>query len=196
MGLEPSVSDDASDAAVIARSLSRPEAFGTIFDRHFAAVHGYLARRIGGGRADDLSSATFTVAFERRRKFHSDADSARPWLFGIATNLLRNERRSEQRAIAALPRMRPVEAEWAAAEGVHRARLATLLGELDADQRDVLLLYAWAEFPYAEIASSLGIPIGTVRSRLARARAHLRAGLTSDDEAGSTRDADSQERSG
>jgi RNA polymerase sigma-70 factor (ECF subfamily) len=196
VGLEPSVSDDASDAAVIAHSSSRPEAFAAIFDRHFGAVHGYLARRIGGGRADDLASATFTVAFERRRKFHSDADSARPWLYGIATNLLRNERRSEQRAIAALPRMRPVEAERAAAEGVHTARLATLLGELDADQRDVLLLYAWAELPYEEIASSLGIPIGTVRSRLARARAHLRAGLTSDGEAAPTRDADAQERSG
>lgn len=167
-----------------------------IFDRHFSAVHAYLARRIGGGEADDLASATFTVAFERRRKFQRDVDSARPWLFGIATNLLRNERRSEQRGIAALPRMRPVGAEQAAAKGVHTARLATLLAELDADQRDVLLLYAWAELPYEEIASSLGIPIGTVRSRLARARAHLRAGLTRDEEAAPTLDADAQERSG
>lgn len=181
---------------MIAFSLSRPEAFGAIFDRHFGAVHGYLASRIGGGRADDLASATFTVAFERRRKFHGAADTARPWLFGIATNLLRNERRSESRAISALARMRPVEDQPAAGVGVQTARLSRLLEELDADQRDVLLLYAWAEFSYEEIAASLGIPIGTVRSRLARARAHLREGLTSDGEAAPTLDAETQERSG
>jgi RNA polymerase sigma-70 factor (ECF subfamily) len=92
--------------------------------------------------------------------------------------------------------MRPVEDQPAAGVGVQTARLSRLLEELDADQRDVLLLYAWAEFSYEEIAASLGIPIGTVRSRLARARAHLREGLTSDGEAAPTLDAETQERSG
>lgn len=73
-----------------------------IFDRHFDAVFGYLVRRVGRSHADDLASATFTVAFERRSRFRTDATTARPWLLGIATNLLRNERRAERRALRTL----------------------------------------------------------------------------------------------
>jgi RNA polymerase sigma-70 factor, ECF subfamily len=195
VGLEPSVFGDTSDAAVIAGSVLRPEAFAAIFDRHFGAIHGYLAARVGSARADDLASSTFTIAFERRRRFRSDADSAGPWLFGIATNLLRNERRSEQRARHVLGRLEP--ADWAcvATEGGDHERLAVLLAELDADQRDVLLLYAWAELSYAEIASSLAIPVGTVRSRLARAREHLRSGLGSAGASAPAREVEPQETS-
>jgi DNA-directed RNA polymerase specialized sigma24 family protein len=79
---------------VIAASVARPELFSRIFDRHFVLVHAYLTRRIGRVMADDLASATFTVAFERRGSFRADADSAHPWLLGIASNLMRNQWRA------------------------------------------------------------------------------------------------------
>jgi DNA-directed RNA polymerase specialized sigma24 family protein len=82
------------DADLIGESLSRPEAFAAIFERHFAAVHRYLARRAGAGLADDLASEVFTVAFARRASFRGHSDSALPWLLGIATNLLHNHGRA------------------------------------------------------------------------------------------------------
>jgi RNA polymerase sigma-70 factor (ECF subfamily) len=163
---------------VIARSLSDPSAFGVIFDRHFEAVHRYLARRVGETAADDLAASTFTVAFERRRTFRREATTARPWLFGIATNLVRNERRAEQRALELLVRIRPAVSVVGPSEGEDAARLADALGRLDPGQRDVLLLYAWEELSYEEIAAALRVRVGTVRSRLARARAHLRDALS------------------
>lgn len=165
-----------SDAAVIGDSVGRPEAFEAIFDRHFDAVWGYLARRAGSSRADDLASATFVVAFERRDGFREAASSARPWLFGIATNLLRNELRSEQRALSAIARVASDagrgDPDHAPVEAMD---LPGLLAGLDADQRDVLLLFAWEGLSYREIAVALAVPVGTIRSRLARARARLRA---------------------
>jgi RNA polymerase sigma factor (sigma-70 family) len=116
------------------------------------------------------------VAFERRHGFREAASCARPWLFGIATNLLRNELRSEQRALSAIAR-----AASDAGRGdpdhapVEAMDLPALLAGLDADQRDVLLLFAWEGLSYREIAVALGVPVGTIRSRLARARARLRA---------------------
>jgi RNA polymerase sigma-70 factor (ECF subfamily) len=176
---EPSISEDSSDAVAIARSVSDPNAFGVIFDRHFDAVHAYLARRAGRNVADDVAASTFTVAFERRRSFRREATTARPWLLGIATNLLRNERRAEQRAFESLARIRvrPLEAADGGGDGENAARLADALAGLDRGQRDVMLLYAWEELSYEEIAVALRVPVGTVRSRLARARAHLRAAL-------------------
>jgi RNA polymerase sigma-70 factor (ECF subfamily) len=162
---------------VIARSLSDPGVFGAIFDRHFDAVHAYLTRRVGESTADDLAASTFTVAFERRRTFRREATTARPWLLGIATNLLRNERRAERRAFELLVRIRPAVSGVGRDEGEDAVRLAEALSGLDPGQRDVLLLYAWEELSYEEIAAALGVRVGTVRSRLARARAHLRAAL-------------------
>jgi RNA polymerase sigma-70 factor, ECF subfamily len=161
-------------------SLAAPELFGAVFDRHFVVVHRYLARRVGRERADDLASQTFTVAFARRASFRPGALGARPWLLGIATNLLLNHRRSEQRGLETTARL--AAHRDAATSGDNEpseldGELAAALAELDDGQRDVLLLVAWGELSYEEIAASLAIPIGTVRSRLSRARAHLRAHL-------------------
>jgi RNA polymerase sigma factor (sigma-70 family) len=176
-------SAEASDAVLIERSLSEPAVFGAIFDRHFDAVYAYLARRAGRGLADDLVSSTFTLAFERRHRFRADAQTARPWLFGIATNLLRNHRRTEKRALRALGSLDvPVPSDFS--EPSNLPRLGGLLAGLDRDQRDVLLLHAWEELSYEEIAHALGVPIGTVRSRLARARARLKKALDEDRELG------------
>jgi RNA polymerase sigma-70 factor (ECF subfamily) len=170
---------------VIARSLSDPSAFGVIFDRHFDAVHAYLARRVGRTVADDLAASTFTVAFERRRRFRREATTARPWLFGIATNLLRNEQRAEKRALETLGRLALSAVAPPSPEVLHVGQLGKLLSSLDRGQRDVLLLYAWEELSYEEIATALGVPVGTVRSRLARARARLRSMLGDPTEVGS-----------
>ncbi len=162
---------------MIAASLARPERFEAIFGRHHAAVRAYLHRRVGPERADDLASATFVIAFERRDAFRADADSARPWLLGIATNLLRNEWRAERRALELLSALRADLAGSGAPEESDHAALAAALVGLDPDQRDVLLLFAWEDLNYQEIARALDVPIGTVRSRLARARARLTAAL-------------------
>ncbi len=159
---------------MIGRSLERPQEFAAIFDRHFDAVHRYLSRRVGGDRADDLAAATFTIAFERRGTFRDGkhAGDARPWLYGIATNLLRNDGRSERRALAVLAELAASQRAVPAAES---AAIGEALSRLDPDHRDALLLYAWEGLSYDEIATTLGIPVGTVRSRLSRARARLRA---------------------
>jgi RNA polymerase sigma factor (sigma-70 family) len=183
----PAASSEVSDTDAIRSSLSEPSAFAVIFDRHFDAIHAYLARRVGGGRADDLSAATFTVAFERRHRFRRDATTARPWLFGIATNLMRNERRAERRALEAVGRLGSSMSSPAPHEPPCISDLGELLAELDHGQRDVLLLYAWEELSYEEIAEALAIPVGTVRSRLARARASLRERL--EDRSGNQRPA-------
>jgi RNA polymerase sigma factor (sigma-70 family) len=168
-----------SDASLISESIERPERFAAIFDRHFDAIRAYLVRRVGAHHADDLAAQTFVVAFERRASFRETADSARPWLFGIATNLMRNEWRSEQRALSALARLAPERSVTTEGDGAPgRERLATALQELDRGQRDALLLYVWEDLSYEEISSALGIPVGTVRSRIFRARARLSSALT------------------
>jgi RNA polymerase sigma-70 factor (ECF subfamily) len=155
--------------------------FGEIFDRHFSSVHRYLGRRAGPERADDLASQTFTVAFQRRATFRAREVDARPWLLGIATNLLRNDWRSEQRLLETLAR---IGAEPGAITSTSTAvpeldcELAAALATLGRDQRDVLFLHAWAELSNQEIATALSIPVGTVRSRLSRARSYLRSQLT------------------
>lgn len=169
------------DGSAIARSLSSPEAFTEVFDRHFAAVHRYVARRAGRDRADDLAARTFMVAFERRRRYRDLLGSARPWLLGIATNMLREELRNERRlvmTIAELSNEARVSANgWSSREGREDYDLADALARLDGDQRDALVLYVWGELSYAEVAESLQIPIGTVRSRISRACASLRSQL-------------------
>ena len=170
-----------SDAQVIAASRASPLVFAIVFDRHFDAVHRYLARRVGPDLADDLAAETFTQAFDARLRFDTTHPNARPWLFGIATNLLRHHHRSEARRLRAYARLdRPASHD---AHGEIETRLdaeragpaiAAAVRRLSADERNVLLLFAWADLRYEEIAVALRIPIGTVRSRLNRARSRLR----------------------
>lgn len=180
---DPSPPVSLTDGAIIAASLFEPHSFSTVFDRHFTAIHRYLARRADRHVADDLASQTFVVAFERRASFRSDEQDARPWLYGIATNLLRNHRRGELRRHQGDVAIQTAGVDAGAASDAfaqvesseQRTVLAHALAQVDPDQRDVLLLYAWAELSYEEIAASLSIPVGTVRSRLSRARTQLKA---------------------
>lgn len=172
------------DGDLFARSVSEPELFTIIFDRYYRSVYGYLSRRVGTTVADDLAAETFTRAFERRSSYDATAERALPWLLGISINLLAHHRRSEARQLRALAASRRPESEAFvdAATGrvdaaAKRERLAGALEQLDDYDREALLLYAWAELKYEEIASLLGIPVGTVRSRLHRARGKLRQAL-------------------
>lgn len=154
--------------------------FDEIFAAELDALHGYVARRLGRSAADDLAAETFAIAFRR----WDDLDPARPvrpWLYGIASNLMRHHWRAERRMLRAYARTGadPVLAEedFSVERLAARAlqpRLAAALAELRREERDVLLLHAWAELSDSEIAESLSLPVGTVKSRLSRAREHLR----------------------
>ena len=169
-----------SDAEVIGHSLGEPEAFGLIYDRHAATVLRFLGRRAGAKVAEGLVGELFRIAFERRKTFDVSRLTALPWLYGIGSNLLLKHRRAEARRLSASARI-------AAAEGADRRasaaaldarllfpRVADAIEALPDDEREALLLFAWEELSYQSMAEALELPIGTVRSRLNRARAHLR----------------------
>lgn len=169
------------DARLIEESCQVPERFGTVFDRHAAAIHGYITRRLGRDAADDLVAETFLVAFCRRSRYDREQSSARPWLYGIATRLISRQRRDEVRFFRAIARsgIDPA-AEPVADEGARHAdaqllnrRLAAALAALSAADRDALLLVADG-LSYQEAARALGVPDGTLSSRLARARRQVR----------------------
>lgn len=188
-----------SDRELIAASAVEPGDFAAIFDRHFDAVYAYLQRRIGRDLAEELSAETFLVAFDNRDRFDGSRSEARPWLFGIATNLLRHHWRREERELRAYARSAsdPV---LDAFEGVEerldasgeRRHLVEGLAELPGPERDALLLAAWADLSYAEIAVALDVPVGTVRSRLSRARERIVSALG--EELATLRQDSSQER--
>jgi RNA polymerase sigma factor (sigma-70 family) len=174
---------EATDADVIRLSRTEPEQFEEIFRRWFARIHHYLGGRVGGRIADDLAAEVFTRAFAQRERYDLARDSAGPWLYGIATNLAGTHRRQERSRYRALARshqdgVAPSEEDLitdrmsAVAAG---PALAAALAALDRGERDVLLLAALAGLGNQEIAESLGIPYGTVCSRLSRARKRVRA---------------------
>jgi RNA polymerase sigma-70 factor (ECF subfamily) len=176
----------ADDAAVIESSWLEPERFAVLFDRHAPHIHRYLARRAGRQVADDLVAETFLTAFAKRDRYDLGYSDARPWLYGIATNLVSQHRRDEARqyrirqGAVAEPEV-PDHADRVAA-GVTaqamRAPLDAALAALSAGDRDVLLLIAWEQLTYQEVSRALAIPAGTVRSRLHRARTKVRQVLT------------------
>ena len=161
-----------TDAQAIHASLHDPEVFATLFDRHFDAVHGYVQRRVGPDLADEVAAETFTRAFDRRRRYDQSREDARPWLLGIAANLLRRHWRSERRRLDAYARSGGREdAELTVPVA---AELAAALKALPRREREPLLLLAWADLSYEQIAVALELPVGTVRSRISRGRARLR----------------------
>jgi RNA polymerase sigma-70 factor (ECF subfamily) len=185
--------DADDDAAVIASSRREPERFAVLFDRHAPHIYRYLARRAGRQVADDLVAETFLAAFAKRDRYDLGYADARPWLYGIATNLAGQQRRDQARqyqisqAAVAEPEV-PGHAEQVAADVTAQAMrplLDAALAGLPAGDRDVLLLTAFEQLTYQEVARALGIPVGTVRSRLHRARAKVREVLAGT-EAGAT----------
>jgi RNA polymerase sigma-70 factor, ECF subfamily len=177
--------EEPDDATVILRSRRRPEEFAALFDRHAPHIHRYLARRLGEQHADDLVGETFLTAFRRRATFRPAHRDARPWLYGIATNLVAQHRRDEIRAYRLRQAVTPepdtvCHADRVAADvtaAALRDTLTAALADLSAGDRDVLLLITQEELTYDQVAAALEIPVGTVRSRLHRARTVLRAAL-------------------
>ncbi|WP_409494555.1 RNA polymerase sigma factor [Amycolatopsis sp. cmx-11-12] len=179
--------------------------FGALFDAHAAPLQRYLARRVGTETAHDLVAETFLVALRRRETYRPEAGTARAWLYGIATNLLRHHVRTETRALNATARLAAANPMVSAghdgrvAERVdaqsRAAQLAGALAELSVADRDTLLLVSWAGLDPGEVAEALGIPAGTVRSRLHRIRRWLRANA-SETNSKSTKDESSREGEG
>jgi RNA polymerase sigma factor (sigma-70 family) len=173
------------DATLIAQSWREPGRSGEIFCRHGPELHRYVARRLSPSVADDIVAETFLRAFRSGERYDVSFPDARPWLWRIASNLVRQLRRAEVRLLRALARtgVDPV-LEGSAAEVPEHAtaqaaprQLAAALAGLSERDRDVLLLVAWGELTYEEVAAVLEIPVRTVRSRLNRARRKLGAAL-------------------
>jgi RNA polymerase sigma-70 factor (ECF subfamily) len=180
IGREETVSSP-SDAEVIGRSLDQPEAFGLIYDRHAPTVLRFLGRRAGADVAEGLVGELFRIAFERRKTFDTSRATALPWLYGIGSNLLLKHRRGEARRLRANARMAAADeaADRRAGAKALDARLlfprvADAIEALPDGEREALLLFAWEDLSYQSVAEALELPIGTVRSRLNRARAQLR----------------------
>jgi RNA polymerase sigma-70 factor (ECF subfamily) len=160
------------------------EAFGHLFERHSGPIYNYCFRRTADwALAEDLTSATFLLAWRALPREPLQAASALPLLYGIATNALRNQRRSLKRGREAfgrlaLPRLEePDFAEEAGTRLDDQAAMRELLGlftRLPRREQDVLALCEWSGLSYEDTALALDIPIGTVRSRLARGRRRLR----------------------
>jgi RNA polymerase sigma factor (sigma-70 family) len=177
------VSANRTDGEAIAASLSEPRAFGVVFERHFGTILRYLRRRLDDPQAEEATAQTFFLAFDERGGFDRERADARPWLFGIATNVARRHRRSEVRELRAIAKLG---ADAGTSNDGSEARidaerlrgaLARCLAELPAEECDVLYLLVWAELDQPEIAAALDIPLGTVKSRLSRARKRVQAAL-------------------
>lgn len=170
-----------TDADIVRRSLTDPERFADLFARHYRAVHRYCARRLEASVADEVAAEVFLRAFARRDEYDLGYASARPWLFAISLDLISRHRRSERRRLAAYARLDRHPQPGVDEEAVARAgasadmpAYARALAKLRPADRDLVGLIALAELSYEEAAEVLGVPVGTVRSRLSRARQQLR----------------------
>jgi RNA polymerase sigma-70 factor (ECF subfamily) len=170
-----------------------PDAFGALFDEHARAVYNHAFRLTGDWAvAEDVVSLTFLEAWRHRGKVEPDGGSLLPWLLGIAVNASRNLARTARRHRAAMSRLWPAPpvqdfAEELAGRIDDTARLrevGTALLTLRRSEREVIALCVWSGLDYASAATALGVPVGTVRSRMSRARAKLRKLATTGDHRG------------
>ena len=182
---EAEASADADDATVIQLSRHEPEQFTVLFRRHAPHIQRYVVRRLGQDAADDIVAETFLLAFRQRESYDQTRADARPWLYGIATHLIGRHSRAEIRMYRALARtgadpvMEPFtdRVDERVSASTASRQLAAALARLPEESRDTLLLVVWGDLSYAEVATALGVPVGTVRSRMSRARSKLRRTL-------------------
>ncbi len=173
----------AAMAKAMHASIERPQRFEAVFDRYHPVIYRHLAHLVGVDQADELAGDVFVTAFTVRARFDPAFGSVRAWLFGIAANVVRTRRRSEYRGIRARERIAGRRSEQDTSIDVVTDRIAysqelltaaQALEQLGAADREVIVLYAFAELSYQEIATALGVEVGTVRSRMNRARGRLR----------------------
>jgi len=171
------------DSAVIAASLTDPERFRAIWNRHHRTIVRYVASRVGSAATEDLVAAVFVAAFEARIRFNRDrvGDDALPWLLGIATRQVSSQRTLERKwlaQVAAAARTpepsRDLLDDHAGTLGL-RGELGAALRQLPVRQRDALLLHVIGDLEYVDVAIALSVPVGTVRSRINRAKQTLQA---------------------
>jgi RNA polymerase sigma-70 factor (ECF subfamily) len=172
------------DGRLLAAAGSDQSAFRALYERHVAAIHRYIAGRLGPDAADDLTAEVFATAYQRRDRYARERADARPWLYGIATNLMRRQRRAEARRLRALaaaaaqsdPDHVPGPDAACHGDGIEPALHAALAG-LGVRDREVLLLAALGDLRPGELHLALGVSPGAARVRLNRARSRLRARL-------------------
>lgn len=175
-----------TDLDIIRQSQAHPPAFGELYDRHAERLTRFAIQRVGRDTADDVVSETFLVAYRKRHKFNEAYESAMPWLFGIAARVIythRDAERRHMRAIGTAQRVAAVDPDDDDADGrLDAARMARELvptiNKLAHGDRETLLLYAWGDLSYEQVAAALRIPVGTVRSRLNRVRRLLNEAAT------------------
>ena len=162
-----------------------PEALAALFDRYADRIYNHCFRATGDwAEAEDAVSAVFLEVWRHRHRVRLHDGSALPWLYGVATNVCRNLTRSRRRRVRALAALPPPAAEPDHAERVtdrlgSTARMQEVLAAIQAlpdREREVLALVAWSGLTYEQAAAALDVPVGTVRSRLSRARARLTQG--------------------
>lgn len=163
----------------------RDALFRSLVQAHGTRLHRFIIRNIGNcSDAEDLAQQAFLEAVRSYRSFKGDSELS-TWLYGIAMNLVRNHlsraphRRYEftsddELSDVAIDAPSPAQAHE---QSQHMRHLQSALDELPAAMREVLLLVGVDELSYEEAAALLTVPVGTVRSRLSRARSSLRAKL-------------------
>jgi RNA polymerase sigma factor (sigma-70 family) len=156
------------------------DAFGLLFARHGPRIHGYALRRTADpATAEDVAAVVFLEAWRRRAAVELHQPSALPWLYGVAGNVIRRWHRSQARHRAALARLEqlpppaPIAVERQVEAAAEAAAVLARIGRLPRRQQEALLLSAGEGLTHAEIAIALDTTVGTVKSRLSRARARL-----------------------
>jgi len=160
-------------------------AFGQLFERHSQAIYNHCFRRTASwSSAEELTSIVWAEAWRRRKDVRLHSESILPWLLAVANNCLRNYQRSQRRHRNLLAKLPHVEIDDFAEDSVNRldderrmAEVLSVLSELRVEDQEVIALRDWAGLSYAEVAEVIGVPIGTVRSRLSRAHGRLRTTL-------------------
>jgi RNA polymerase sigma-70 factor, ECF subfamily len=177
------VIEPTTDAEIIVASFDEPQLFAVIFDRHYRAVYRFVVGAVGPSDGPDIAAEVFARAFEFRRRYDPIYKHARPWLWGIASNLVNDYYRRRARQKRAYWRVfRPDlydlgfddDVVSRVAAEAERPHIASAILQLRSEEAEVVLLFVLGAMSYAEIAQSLGIPEGTVRSRLSRGRKRLR----------------------
>jgi RNA polymerase sigma factor (sigma-70 family) len=167
-----------TDAELLRRSAADPAAFGDLYERHGVAVRRYVVSRVGFSNGEDLAAEVFIRAFRTRDRCRAEHGSALPWLLGVANHVIGDHRRIERRRLAALERLLVERRDAAEQTDVGlRPEVIHALRRLPATHRDALLLMVWGELSRDEVAAALGVPLGTVNSRIARARQRLASDL-------------------
>jgi RNA polymerase sigma factor (sigma-70 family) len=170
--------NEIDDAEVLTRSLGDPAAFAVIYRRHMGPVLRYTRRRLGETSGEDAATEVFVRAFKQRGAYVAEHPTALPWLYLLAGRVIGDHIRVEERRLRILSRLESTAEARRASGSDQRSELAPEvirgLRKLSDSDRETLLLVVWGELTYEEAAVAVGVPVGTVRSRIARARKQLR----------------------